>query len=88
MLLLKRFVWFRSGFFGTRGKKYPYQFRGKFVGVRGKKASNEVYGPDYYDDAELERLAQDLDWNQLMLLLTSNGDSNGILSNDDPQRME
>lgn len=26
-----------SGFFGTRGKKGPFEFRGKFVGVRGKK---------------------------------------------------
>lgn len=26
-----------QGFFGTRGKKGPFEFRGKFVGVRGKK---------------------------------------------------
>lgn len=71
-----------------RGKKYPYQFRGKFVGVRGKKASNEVYGPDYYDDDdELERLTQELDWNQLMLLLTASGDSSGLYS-DEPQQMK
>lgn len=78
---------YRSGFFGTRGKKYPYEFRGKFVGVRGKKASNEIYGPDYYSNNELERLAQELDWNQLMLLLTANSDANGFSSND-PQEMK
>lgn len=82
-----RVVAFRSGFFGTRGKKYPYEFRGKFVGVRGKKASNEVYGPEYYSNNELGRLAQELDWNQLMLLLTAS-DSNGVFSNDAPTQMK
>lgn len=57
------------------------------MGVRGKKSSNEVNGVDYYDDEELERLAQELDWNQLMLLLTASGDSNGFASND-PQQMK
>lgn len=79
---------FRSGFFGTRGKKYPYQFRGKFVGVRGKKASKEVYAPDYYDENdELARLTHELDLNQLMLLLTASDDSNALLSND-PQQIK
>ncbi|RZB89870.1 hypothetical protein BDFB_012230 [Asbolus verrucosus] len=62
----------QSGFFGMRGKKYPYEFRGKFVGVRGKKLSNEVTGPDYYNNLDLNTLGQDLDINQLMLLLTEN----------------
>ncbi|XP_018322098.1 tachykinins [Agrilus planipennis] len=54
-----------SSFFGMRGKKYPYQFRGKFVGVRGKKS-------DWNDYRDLSNLAQQLDLNQLMLLLTAN----------------
>lgn len=69
----------RSGFFGMRGKKYPYEFRGKFVGVRGKKSSNEIGDYGYLNghlgnDQELAQLAEGLDLNQLMLLLTDNND--------------
>lgn len=39
-----------TGFFGTRGKKGPFEFRGKFVGVRGKKIP----------DGSLRRLAMEL----------------------------
>uniref|UniRef100_A0A336LTG1 CSON000099 protein n=1 Tax=Culicoides sonorensis TaxID=179676 RepID=A0A336LTG1_CULSO len=33
-----------NSFFGTRGKKFPYEFRSKFIGVRGKKnfESNDI----------------------------------------------
>lgn len=70
----------RSGFFGMRGKKYPYEFRGKFVGVRGKKSSNEVGNYGYLNgnlgnDEQFKKLAEGLDLNQLMLLLTENDDS-------------
>lgn len=34
---MKSFPSQSTGFFGTRGKKGPFEFRGKFVGVRGKK---------------------------------------------------
>jgi len=69
----------RSSFFGMRGKKYPYEFRGKFVGVRGKKSSNEVGDYGYLNghlgnDLSLSQLAEGLDLNQLMLLLTDNND--------------
>nr|QGA72578.1 tachykinin-related peptide [Rhynchophorus ferrugineus] len=64
------------GFFGTRGKKYPYEFRGKFVGVRGKKSYNDITVPeDYLTDLNLGRFGDDLDWNQLMLLLTEQNEA-------------
>ncbi|XP_030758689.1 tachykinins isoform X2 [Sitophilus oryzae] len=65
-----------SGFFGMRGKKYPYEFRGKFVGVRGKKSLNDVTLPDnYLTDLSAGRFGEDLDWNQLMLLLTEQNEA-------------
>lgn len=33
---------FEQGFFGTRGKKGPFELRHKFVGVRGKKVPGGV----------------------------------------------
>lgn len=58
-----------------RGKKYPYEFRGKFVGVRGKKFSNDFVNNIEVDDLndQFNRLGENLDLNQLMLLLTENG---------------
>ncbi|KAL1498039.1 hypothetical protein ABEB36_008899 [Hypothenemus hampei] len=62
------------GFFGMRGKKYPYEFRGKFVGVRGKKSQITV--PKYiYEEPNVDKLISDLDYNQLMLLLTEQDES-------------
>lgn len=80
-VLIVHLYFSRSGFFGTRGKKYPYEFRGRFVGVRGKKTSNEVYGPDYISETDIRRLAEELDFNQLMLLLTAT-DSNEFYTSD------
>ncbi|XP_066140099.1 tachykinins [Euwallacea fornicatus] len=65
-----------SGFFGMRGKKYPYEFRGKFVGVRGKKSSDVTIPVDYYGDSNMDKLSDELDINQLMLLLTD--EENGL----------
>lgn len=55
------------------------EFRGKFVGVRGKKSFNDI-DDDYVVSEDIARLADELDLNQLMLLLTEN-DQNGDVWN-------